>query len=174
MNFTLNHSLEILKQTPFTLQHMLGNLSDEWTATNEGGDSWSAFDIVGHLIHGEKTDWMPRLEIILSNKTDKSFVPFDRFAQYETSKGKTLHQLLVEFKELRDQNVAKLETIRLSGNDFEKTGIHPDFGPVTLSQLLATWTVHDLNHIYQISRVMAKQYMNEVGPWVPYLRILNE
>lgn len=152
---------------------MLGNVSADWTSNNEGGDTWTVYDIVGHLIQGEKTDWIARMEIILSDNPDKTFEPFDRFAQFEESKGKSLTQLLDEFKNLRQKNMEHVRSKKLTAKDLEATGIHPAFGAVTLSQLLSTWTVHDLNHIAQISRVMAKQYKAEVGPWVEYLRILQ-
>ena len=173
MNFSLSKSIEILERTPDVLIVLLKNISPDWTSNNEGGESWSAYDIVGHLIHGEKTDWIPRMEIILSDIQDKRFELFDRFAQFEDSKGKSLTQLLDEFKSLRQKNIEFLRSSTLTDNDFEKTGIHPAFGEITLSQLLSTWTVHDLNHIAQISRVMAKLYMNDVGPWVEYLKILQ-
>jgi hypothetical protein len=173
MNFSLSKSIEILERTPDVLIVLLKNISPDWTSNNEGGESWSAYDIVGHLIHGEKTDWIPRMEIILSDIQDKRFELFDRFAQFEDSKGKSLTQLLDEFKSLRQKNIEFLRSSTLTDNDFEKTGIHPAFGEITLSQLLSTWTVHDLNHITQISRVMAKLYMKDVGPWVEYLKILQ-
>ena len=173
MNFSLSKSIEILERTPEVLNVMLQNLSNEWTSNNEGGETWSVYDIVGHLIHGELTDWTPRMEIILSEKTDKTFTPFDRFAQFEKSKGKTLIQLLDEFKSLRLENINLLKSKELTNRDLERTGVHPAFGEITLSQLISTWTVHDLNHIAQISRVMAKQYQAEVGPWAAYLRILQ-
>jgi uncharacterized damage-inducible protein DinB len=173
MNFTVEKSLEILERTPHVLITMLQNISDDWTFTNEGGETWSVYDILGHLIHGEKTDWIPRAEIILSESSDKTFIPFDRFAQFENSKGKSLNQLLNEFKLLRERNVEHLRSKKITSKDLEETGIHPAFGEVTLSQLLSTWVVHDLNHIAQISRVMAKQYKTGVGPWTAYLKILQ-
>lgn len=173
MPFQLNHALEILERTPIVITQLLSGLSKDWIYQHEGPNTWSPFDIVGHLIHGEKTDWLPRLEIILAEDTDKSFAPFDRFAQFEASKGKDLEQLLDEFKQLRRQNLARLRTKNLSREDLTRTGIHPDFGPVTLEQLLATWTVHDLNHIAQVARVMAKQYTDAVGPWQAYLGVLH-
>jgi uncharacterized damage-inducible protein DinB len=172
--FDLDQSIEILERTPAVITAMLEGLSEEWVTRNEGADTWSPYDIVGHLIHGENTDWITRMNIILSDAPDKRFVPFDRFAQFEESKGKSLTQLLDTFRLLRDQNLQCLRSCRLSGEDFSKQGIHPEFGTVTLSQLLATWVVHDLNHIAQIARVMARQYGSEVGPWVAYLRILEE
>ena len=173
MKFTVEKSLEILERTPNVLIAMLQDISADWTSPNEGGDSWSVYDIIGHLIHGEKTDWVPRTEIILSENSDKKFTPFDRFAQFEASKGKTLNQLLTEFKTLRESNVEQLRSKKITEKSLEEIGIHPAFGNVTLSQLLSTWVVHDLNHIAQISRVMAKQYKVEVGPWTGYLRILQ-
>ena len=173
MTFSLDKSIEILEKTPEVLSSMLQTLSSEWTSHNEGGDTWRVYDVVGHLIHGEKTDWMPRIEIILSNEPDKTFESFDRFAQFEASKGKSLAQLLDEFRRLRKMNLEKLHSLALIEMDSTKTGIHPSFGEVTLSQLISTWVVHDLNHITQISRVMAKQYKEAVGPWIDYLRILQ-
>lgn len=173
MNFSLSKSIEILERTPDVLIAMLQNLSTEWTTNNEGGETWNAYDIIGHLIHGEITDWIPRMEIILSNKQDKTFVPFDRFAQFENSKGKSLTQLLEEFKTLRQKNMQLLHAKKLTENDLKATGIHPVFGEVSLAQLLSAWTVHDLNHIAQISRVMAQHYKTDVGPWVEYLGILQ-
>lgn len=174
MNFTIEKSIEILERTPNVLNTMLQNISTDWTLNNEGGETWSVHDIIGHLIHGEKTDWIPRAEIILSEKPDKTFEPFDRFAQFEESRGKSLTQLLDEFKILRKKNIELLRSKKLTDKNLEEKGIHPAFGEVTLSQLLSTWVVHDLNHIAQISRVMAKQYKSEVGSWVEYLRILQQ
>ena len=169
----LGEWLEILERTPAVLEALLANLSDHWTRGTEGADTWSPYDVVGHLIHGERTDWIPRMEIILSDRDDKAFVPFDRFAQFRDSQGKSLEELLAEFRALRSSNVAKLRARNLSDTDLERTGTHPAFGTVTLRQLLATWTAHDLNHVMQISRVMAHQIGSDVGPWVQYLRILN-
>ena len=173
MNFTVEQSIEILERTPDVLNTLLQNISADWTSNNEGPETWSVYDIIGHLIHGEKTDWMPRTEIILSENADKHFTPFDRFAQFKNSEGKSLEQLLDEFKLLREENMRQLRSKKISGKDLKQTGIHPAFGEVTLSQLLSTWVAHDLNHIAQICRVMAKQYKSEVGPWTAYLRILQ-
>lgn len=173
MSFDLNKSIEILERTPAVITDMLRGLSDEWISQNEGPDTWSPYDIVGHLIHGEKTDWITRMHIILSDAPDKRFEPFDRFAQTRDSKGKTLSQLLDAFRSLREQNLQALRSCGLTPEDLVKQGTHPAFGPVSLSQLLATWVVHDLNHIAQIARVMAMQYRPAVGPWVAYLRILS-
>jgi uncharacterized damage-inducible protein DinB len=173
MDFSLAKSLEILARTPTVLQTMLENISADWTSNNEGGETWSVYDTIGHLIHGEKTDWITRAAIILSKNEDKTFEPFDRFAQFEDSDNKWLNDLLDEFKMLRKKNIDWLLAQNITENDLKEKGIHPAFGAVSLSQLLATWAVHDLNHIAQISRVMAKQYKAEVGPWIEYLRILQ-
>lgn len=173
MEFHLKNSLDILTRTPFVLQTLLDGLSEDWTHNNEGDNTWSAFDIMGHLIHGERTDWIPRMEIILSDSLNKKFETFDRFAQVSESKGKTLAQLLEEFKRLREENISVLKSKNLTAQDLLRKGIHPAFGEVTLKQLLATWTAHDLGHLAQIARVMAKQYTEEVGPWKQYLPILT-
>lgn len=174
MEFSINKSIEILEKTPDVLIQLTKNLSADWVMNNEGGETWSVFDVVGHLIHGEKTDWMVRIEIILLEGANKDFKPFDRFAQFEESKGKTLEQLLNEFKQVRELNIKRLEGLNLGDADCNKTGIHPKFGPVTLSQLISAWTVHDLDHISQISRVMAKQFKEQAGPWIEYLKILRQ
>ena len=174
MNFTIATAIEILEQTPGTLTHMLQNLSAAWTTNNEGGDTWSVYNVIGHLAHGERTDWMTRAELILSDNTDKTFKTFDRLAQFKASEGKSLQQLLEEFAALRNRNIETLRSKKITEQDLLKKGIHPVFGEVTLSQLLSTWTVHDLDHISQISRVMAKQYKEAVGPWIEYLKILQQ
>lgn len=174
MEFNLERSIQILERTPLVLKSLLTGLSEEWTSTNEGNETWSAFDVVGHLIHGELTDWIPRAEVILSRSGSKTFTPYDRFAQFQDSKGKSLAELLTEFEELRKRNIVYLHAKNISNEDLHENGIHPDFGEVTLSQLLATWVVHDLTHIAQISRVMSKQYKDAVGPWIAYLRVLQE
>lgn len=173
MEFDLAKSIEILERTPTVLTSLLSGISGDWTLQNEGPDTWSAFDIIGHLIHGEKTDWIPRMKIILSENDDKHFPPFDRFAQQKDSKEKTLQQLLDEFASLRQQNITTLRDQNLTNADLLKTGIHAVFGEVTLKQMLATWTAHDLNHIAQVARVMAKQYKADTGPWVAFLKILQ-
>ena len=174
MQFSIDKSIEILERTPHVLIQLTNNLSADWTMNNEGGETWSVFDVIGHLIHGEKTDWITRMEIILSEGTNKDFEPFDRFAQLEESKGKSLEQLLKEFLVAREVSLTKLIGFKLTENDFNKTGIHPKFGAVTLSQLIAAWTVHDLDHISQISRVMSKQYKEQSGPWIEYMKILRQ
>ena len=173
MKFDIYRSLEILERTPKTISVLLDGLSDEWIMTNEGGETWCVYDVVGHLIHGEKSDWITRMEIILSNREHKEFQPFDRFAQFRDSKGKSLKELLHEFEQLRSKNIEMLKSKMITQEDLTKTALHPALGEVSLSELLSTWVAHDLNHLAQISRVIAKQYKDEVGPWVKYLRILN-
>ncbi len=173
MEFNLNTAIEILERTPQVLATLLSGLNQEWIQNNEGPETWSPYDVMGHLIHGEKTDWITRTEIILSNNATKTFTPFDRFAQFEESKGKTVSELLNEFQNLRSKSLTTLKAKEITPEDLKKTGIHPHFGAVTLAQLLATWVAHDLGHLAQISRVMAKQYKEEVGPWRNYLPILD-
>jgi hypothetical protein len=174
MEFSINKSIEILERTPHVLIRLTNNLSVDWIMNNEGDETWSVFDVIGHLIHGEKTDWMTRVKIILSEAADKEFEPFDRFAQFEESKGKSMEQLLNEFLAARESSLKKLKGLNLTESDFKKTGIHPKFGAVTLLQLIAAWTVHDLDHISQISRIMAKQYKEHSGPWIEYMKILRQ
>ncbi|NJM26976.1 MAG: DinB family protein [Bacteroidia bacterium] len=171
--FSLAASIQMLERTPTTLNAMLHGLDDIWISKNEGPDTWSPFDVVGHLIYGEKTDWIPRMNVILSDGSDKTFEPFDRFAQFRESDGKNMADLLDEFTQLRRNNLALLANAHLTDDDLSRTGTHPALGQVTLQNLLATWVVHDLNHIAQISRVMAKQYIIDVGPWVAYLGVLK-
>ncbi|WP_430410086.1 DinB family protein [Kordia sp.] len=173
MKFNLKKSIAVLSNTPKTLHTLLNSLSDDWLLTNEGENTWSPYDIIGHLIHGEKTDWIVRTKIILSDDESKIFESFDRFAQEQENNGKTVQELLAEFTQLRKQNLEILAQLQITENDFLKTGIHPELGEINLKQLLATWTVHDLGHIAQIARVMAKQYATEVGPWNAYLGILK-
>jgi uncharacterized damage-inducible protein DinB len=173
MEFQLDHAKEILKRTPSTLKSLLRDLPNQWTLSNEGPDTWSPFDVVGHLIHGEKTDWMPRARIILEYGMERPFQPFNRFAMFEVSKGKSLDDLLSEFERLRENNLRVLDEMTLTPELLAKRGTHPELGVVTLGQLLSTWVVHDLNHVGQIVRVMAKQYREGVGPWRAYLGILK-
>ena len=173
MKYNLSKAIEILERTPEVISHMLMGLSTEWIEQNEGPDTWSPFDIVGHLIHGEKTDWIPRMDIILSDSSDKTFVPFDRFAQFKDSVGKSLSELLNEFSSLRKKNLEYLRSKNLTEQQLAMKGMHPELGEVKLSELLASWVVHDLNHIAQISRTMAHQYRDEVGVWQAYMGILN-
>ena len=199
----MENAIEVLSATPQTLRSLLGSLSDNWTTPISDFGSrisdfgaagsqeeehlkeipnpqseipnrgWAAFDVVGHLIHGEETDWIPRARIILEQGEDRTFVPFDRFAQFEKSKGKSLSDLLEEFAQLREDNLDRLRTLDLTEEQLDLEGIHPELGRVTLRQLLATWVVHDLNHVRQIVTEMAKRYDAEVGPWREYLSILS-
>jgi hypothetical protein len=173
MDFNLAKYLELLDRTPQVLETWLSGLSPEWITGTEGPDTWSPYDVVGHLIHGERTDWMPRLDLILSDREDRAFVPFDRFAQFRESQGKSLSQLLSEFRDLRRENLARLRALELTDADLDRTGIHPKFGSVTARQLLSTWAAHDLDHLMQISRVLAKQIGTNVGPWVEFLKVLR-
>ena len=174
MQFNIGDSLDILKRTPFVLETLLGGLSEPWVSQNEGEGTWSPYDVMGHLIHGEKTDWIPRMMIILSEADNKKFTPFDMFAQFEESRGKSLADLINEFKILRADNLRKMEEQTFTKEMLKRKGIHPEFGDATLQQLLATWVVHDLAHICQISRVMAKQYKEEIGPWIRFFSIFNK
>lgn len=173
MKFDLNKSYEILERTPAVLKTLLKGLGDEWLMQNEGPETFSPYDVIGHLIHGEKTDWAVRAKIILEFGIEKPFEPWDRFAQYKESRGKSLHEMLDEFEKLRNGNIGWLKSQELKEEDFDKKGMHPSLGEVTLRNLLSTWVVHDLAHIAQITRVMAKQYKEEMGPWPEFFRILN-
>ena len=173
MQFTVEQSIEILERTPAVLKTLLSGLNDEWVMNNEGPETFSPYDVIGHLIHGEKTDWVTRAKIILEFGLSKPFTPWDRFAQYEESKGKTLLQLLDEFERVRKENMVWFKSLALSETDLNKKGLHPKLGEVTLRNLLATWVAHDLTHIAQVTRVMAKQYKEEMGPWPEFFRILN-
>lgn len=173
MKYNVKEAISVLEKSPAVFRSLLSGLSSEWTHNNEGGESWSPYDVIGHLVHGEKTDWMPRLEIVLSDSSNKTFTPYDRFAQFRMSEGKTLEDLLNEFESLRKENLDTLRSKQLTQKDLTRKGIHPELGPVQLSEMLAAWVVHDLGHIAQVSRVMAKQYKDEVGPWPKYLTILK-
>jgi DinB superfamily len=173
MKYSLERSYEILERTPVVLKALLSGIGDEWINGNEGPETFSPYDVVGHLIHGEKTDWRDRASMILEYGVSKTFVPYDRFAQYEESKGKTLQQLLNEFETWRSKNMEWFKSLHLSETDLDKKGVHPSLGQVTLRQLLSTWVIHDLTHIAQITRVMAKQYKEEMGPWTEFFRIMN-
>ena len=173
MNYAKEQAIEILERTPAVLNTLLSDISNDWVMNNEGAETFSPYDVIGHLIHGEKTDWVVRAKIILQHGVNKPFDPYDRFAQYEESKGKSLQQLLDEFEETRKQNVAWLQSCQLTENDLERKGMHPVLGEVTLRNLLSTWVVHDLTHIAQVTRVMAKQYKDEMGPWPQFFRILQ-
>jgi hypothetical protein len=173
VRFTLEDALPVLSRTPAVVSSLLTGLPESWTRGTEGPDTWSPFDVVGHLIHGERTDWIPRTEILLTHGESRTFTPFDRFAQFEASRGKTLHELLDTFAELRAANLVRLQSLGLTPDDLERRGRHPELGPCTLRELLATWVTHDLSHIAQIARVMGRQYTDEVGPWRVYLPMLG-
>ena len=173
MQHNLQDTISVLTRTPAVLDALLRGLPETWTLQNEGEKTWSAFDIVGHLIHGERTDWMPRTKRILQFGETKAFEPFDRHAQERESQGKTLAKLLDEFARVRAENLNELRALNLEPEDLARRGLHPALGVVTLSQLLATWAVHDLTHLHQISRVMAHQYREGVGPWSAYLGVLQ-
>ena len=174
MRFELASSIDILRRTPGTLRALLDELADPWTRANEGPETFSPFDVVGHLIDGEETDWMPRAEIILSRNPGLSFAPYDRFRHYERNLGRTLASLLEEFARLRAANLDRLASWNLGDAELDLRATHPSLGPVTLRQLLATWVAHDLGHVAQVVRVMAKQYRGEVGPWAQYLPVLTD
>ncbi len=173
MKFQIEQAVEILSQTPETVKSLLGNLSDNWTETEENSEIWSPFDIVGHLIHGEETDWIPRAEIILGQGTNPAFESFDRFAQFEKSKGKTLNDLIEIFAASRVKSLETLRAVNLTEEKLQLKGMHPELGEVTLEQLLAAWAVHDLTHIKQIITVLARKYAENVGVWKKYLSILQ-
>lgn len=173
MEFDLSAGTAILARTPETLRAMLSGLPASWTDATEGPETWSPCVIVGHLIHGERTDWIPRARIILEQGEDRRFIPYDRFAQFRESRGKSLADLLDEFEALRRTNLETLRGWRLADAQLALEGEHPEFGAVTLRQLLATWVVHDLGHIAQATRVMAKQYREAIGPWRAYLPIVD-
>jgi hypothetical protein len=171
--FVMEEGAAILARTPATLDALLRGLPDGWIAAHEGGDTWSPFDVIGHLIHGDRTDWMPRARIILEHGDSRAFEKFDRFAQFAGAERRTLASLLDEFAILRQDSFRELAELRLTDADLARRGLHPELGVVTLRQLLATWVAHDLDHVMQVSRVLARQYSDEVGPWRAYLRIIS-
>ena len=166
-------AIELLSRTPATLDALLRGLPDIWVRANEGKDTWSAFDIIGHLNFGERTNWMPRVRIILDKGEARPFDPFDRFAQFKESQGKSFEQFLDDFAVLRKENLDALRALNLQPRDLARRGTHPEQGSVTLSELLAAWVVHDLTHLHQLSRVMAHQYREAVGSWRAYLGVLH-
>jgi hypothetical protein len=173
MKHDLQQTLSLLTRTPAALDALLRDLPETWTSRNEGKDTWSAFDVVGHLIHAERTDWMPRVRRILQSGETQAFDTFDRLGHVRESEGKSLGQLLDELARLRSENLGDLRALNLRQEDLERRGRHPALGAVTLSELLATWAVHDLTHLHQISRAMAYQYRAAVGPWSQYLGVLQ-
>lgn len=170
---SLSESIAVLERTPAVLHAQLDGLPACWTTCDEGPRTWSAFDVVGHLIHGERTDWIPRLRIVLEHGPARPFEPFDRFAQERDSAGKSLADLLDEFARLRRASIADLREAGIGDADWDRRGMHPSLGEVTLGNLVATWVVHDLGHIAQVARVMAKRYAGRVGPWREYLPVLT-
>jgi hypothetical protein len=173
MSFMLTEGIAVLERTPATFRALLSGLPDPWTACNEGADTFSPFDNVGHLIHGERADWIPRARLILAQGTNRRFEPYDRFAQVRESEGRIIAELLEEFAHVREENLVTLRSWNLTDQDLALEGEHPEFGLVTLRQLLATWVAHDLGHVAQTARVMAKRYREAVGPWRAYLPILD-
>lgn len=173
MIFSLDEGLAILERTPATLRALLGGLPSAWTQATEGGETWSAFDVIGHLVHGEHDDWVVRARIILAQGEERTFAPYDRLAQFRESEGKTLDRLLDEFAASRAANLAIVRGWALTDAELSLEGVHPAFGAVTLRQLLATWVAHDLAHLLQVSRTMARQYRDEVGPWREYLSVMR-
>ncbi len=173
MKFDVEQAIEVLDRTPHTLRGMLQGIGDGWAMSNYGTDTFSPFDVVGHLIHGERTDWIPRMRVILEHGPTRPFDPFDRYAMHEASKNRSLDSLLDEFERLREENIAALREAGINTSVLSLRGTHPALGVVTLENLLATWVVHDLNHIAQIAKAMAYQYLGRVGPWREYLSILK-
>jgi hypothetical protein len=171
--FVMAEAVALLTRTPGTLDALVRDLPDGWVTANEGGNTWSPFDVIGHLIHGERTDWMPRVRMILDHGQTRAFEKFDRFAQFTASQGRSLASLLDEFASLRKDSLRELAALQLTDADLDRRGQHPELGVVTLRQLLSTWVAHDLDHIVQIARVLAGQYADEVGPWRAYLRIIS-
>jgi len=173
MDFQLETAVPVLRRTPAVVRELLAGLPDEWTGSTEGPGTWSPFDIVGHLIHGERTDWVPRVEHILRHGESVAFPPFDREAMFAASRGQSLSALLNTFAALREENLERLAALHLAESDLERRGLHPQLGVVTMRQRLATWTAHDLSHVGQIVRVMAKQYRDAVGPWRAFLPLIG-
>lgn len=169
----LEDAVAILERTPASLRTLLDGLPETWLRTTEGDGTWSPYDVIGHLIHGERTDWIPRARHIMAGKT-QAFEPFDRTAQFTESRGKSLSELLATFADLRRKNIALLDGMKLTDDDLNRRGLHPELGDVTLGQLLATWVVHDLDHVAQVARTMAKAYTKATGPWSAYLPILRD
>jgi hypothetical protein len=174
MNFDLDRSIEVLERSPATLRALLGGVGASWVQGTEGAETFSPFDVVGHLIDGEETDWIPRARIILAQGPNLRFEPYDRFRHRTRNSGASLELLLAEFARLRGANLELLRSWKLTARELDLPGQHPSLGPVTLRQLLAAWVVHDLGHVAQVARVMAKQYRDEVGPWVPFLPVLTD
>ena len=173
MKFDLERSIEVLAATPGTVRALLADLSEEWTASKGDRDNWEPYDIIGHYIYAEEADWIPRAKVILAQADDRTFPPFDRYGQFERSDEESLADRLDEFARIRNENIEILRSWELVDEELELKGVHPEFGEVSLRQLIATWVVHDLTHIRQIVTVLAKRYDEAVGPWKDYLSILN-
>ena len=173
MEHSLEQTIALLRRTPAAVDGLLRGLPEAWTSRNEGDKSWSAFEIVGHLIDTERTNWVPRAKFLLEHGESKAFEPFDRGGLVRETQGKSLGQLLDEFARLRAESIEKLQAMKLRPEDLERRGWHPSFGAVTLGQLLATWAAHDLTHLHQLSRVLAHQYREAVGPWIKFLGVLQ-
>lgn len=173
MDFCFADALPVLRRTPTVLRELLAGLPAGWTGATEGEGSWSPYDVVGHLIHGERTDWLPRAEHLLSHGETLPFPPFDQEAMFAASRGLALAELLDSFAHLRAESLARLDALGLTDADLARRGLHPELGVVTLGQHFATWVAHDLGHLGQIVRVMARQYGAAVGPWRKYLSILG-
>ncbi|HVR71426.1 MAG TPA: DinB family protein [Vicinamibacteria bacterium] len=174
MELEISQAVDVLERTPVALSALLGGLPEEWLTGDEGPDTFSPRDVLGHLIHGEETDWIPRAEIILGEGQNRPFTPFDRFGFRDWLEGTTTGELLERFARLRGENLARLAGFSLQPADLVRRGMHPGLGPVTLGQLLAAWVVHDLGHLTQVARVMAKQYIAAVGPWTEYMAVLHD
>lgn len=174
MKYQVGQAIEVLSRTPRVLSGMLAGLSEPWIRNNYGASTFSPFDVVGHLIHGELTDWIPRAQMILQHQDNQAFEPFDRYAMYKASEGKSINELLDTFETLRNQNVETLRDMQLDASQLALPGKHPELGPVTLEALLATWVSHDLNHIHQIAKCMVYQYRDAVGAWRPYISLLPQ
>jgi hypothetical protein len=173
MKFEIDKSIQILERTPQVIDSLLKGLDEEWIINNEGGETWSPYIVTAHLVYAEKTNWIPRVKAIVDEHSDKKFPPFNRLGQVEDSKGKSLDDLIASFKDLRKQNIAALKNILSDEKLLDLTGIHPELGEVTLRQLISTWVVHDLAHLSQITRVMAKQYKEAIGPWAAYISVVR-
>jgi DinB superfamily len=173
MQFKLAEATQLLQRTPATLTALVGGMPESWLKCTEGAGTWSAYDVVGHLIHGELTDWIPRARMILNHGESKAFEPFDRVAMFRDDQTRPITALLDQFAFLRAENIAILNNLNLTCDDMARRGTHPELGSVSLGQLLSTWVVHDMSHVAQIARVSAKQYCHEVGPWKQYLSVLK-
>jgi hypothetical protein len=173
VDFHPDRAVEILESTPAAIRALLGGLSDDWTLETAVHGEWTPFDVMGHLLHGERAHWLPRIHRVLEDGPARAFDPFDRFAQFEESKGRTLGELLDQFADLRSRNLATLRGLEIREDQWDLVGTHPSLGPVTLRNVVATWAVHDLNHVGQIAEALARQYDSAVGPWKQYLPILD-